>query len=246
VAIFKKIDDMEDNLQNEDERKKNAANNEYSFIPGDANHSYFAYFSSRWRHSNLHKYVGGFAESLELTPNETDTTVNAIILLDALILTIPFSIIPCLTTAFWDTLKADFRACPSSLYPSGWDADSWFYGWYYKLNNWILATIYIVIGGISLACFYYTNRPLDERKFRIWWVTGKYSFYAIQLLAVTGVIMLLTILSCMMVIFSTPSSLLCSTVANYSTVSVYSMQFNIFGASGIFAIIVGFNFFLTI
>ena len=58
--------------------------------------------------------------------------------------------------------------------------------------------------------------------------------------------MLLTILSCMMVIFSTPSSLLCSTVANYSTVSVYSMQFNIFGASGIFAIIVGFNFFLTI
>jgi hypothetical protein len=49
-----------------------------------------------------------------------------------------------------------------------------------------------------------------------------------------------------MVIFSTPSSLLCSTVANYNTVSIYSMQFNIFGASGIFAIIVGFNFFLTI
>ena len=85
---------------------------EYSFNPADTQaHTFDAYFRYRVRHSNLRKYFGGFAGSLHLTSEETDTAVNAVVLLDALILTIPFSLLPSLNREYWDWLKEQFDAC---------------------------------------------------------------------------------------------------------------------------------------
>lgn len=111
--------------------------------------------------------------------------------------------------------------------------------------TWMLATVYIVIGGISLSVIYYTNRPSDEKKFRLWWVTGRICFYCIQCLAVVGVVMLLTILSCLLTIYTTPTRLLCTTVTTVM-LDPYTMLFNVFAASGIYTIIVLINFVLTI
>ena len=110
----------------------------------------------------------------------------------------------------------------------------------------MLATVFIVIGGISLSVFYYTNRPSDEKKFRLWWVTGRVCFYCIQVLAVIGVVMLMTILSCMLVIYATPTRLLCTTINTAAFLEINTMKFNIFAASGLYCIVVFVNFVLTI
>jgi hypothetical protein len=125
---------------------------EYSFVPGDKTNTLRHFLYSRWKHSNLRKYLGGFSASLELTPEETDQTVNALILLEALILTIPFGLIPNLGTEFWDNLQEKYQAC--SDYPDNWTANRWFKGWHSKTTIWIQVVIYVVTAAISLACFY--------------------------------------------------------------------------------------------
>jgi len=183
---------------------------EYSFVPGDAGHTYVNFFRSRWRNSNLRKYFGGFSASLELTNEEVDTTVGALIIMDALILTIPFGLIPNLGTSFWNNLEDEFHKCPH--FPPGWNADRWFHGWYSKLTTWITVSVYVVTAAMVLSCLYYTNRPTDDRKFRTWWVTGKFCFYFIQLLSIISVIMLLSILSCLQVLVMSPSEYFCDSV----------------------------------
>ena len=205
---------------------------EYSFIPGPG-HTYEAFFRSRWRHSNLLKYIGGFKGALELASHETDTTVNAQILLDALILTIPFGILPSLNFEYWDWLQAEFNKCDPDLYPEGWGPNSWFFGWAHKIDTWIAVTIFLEVGGIVLSCFYYSLRPTDDKKFRVWWITGKYLFYAINACSVAGVIMLLTVLSCLLVVFNSPSDRLCDTVTDNGTVKS-DMQWIVLQACAVF------------
>jgi len=129
---------------------------EYSFVPGDRTNTLPHFLYSRWKHSNLRKYLGGFSASLELTPEETDQTVNALILLEALILTIPFGLIPNLGIEFWDNLQEKYQAC--SDYPENWTANRWFKGWHSKTTIWIQVVIYVVTAAISLACFYCKSR----------------------------------------------------------------------------------------
>jgi len=198
----------------------------------------------------IQKYFGGFVGSLSLTSEETDTAVNAVILLDALVLTIPFAILPNLGNAYWDWLKKEFASCSS--YPEGWTAERWFEGWYTKLNSWLTSTIFCVVGAILLGIFYYTNRPRHNKKFRVWWVTGKYAFYTLNGLTIIGVIMLLTILGCMQIVYNVPSGKLCDTVsseayviATGNSIGAKLQQF-LCGASSIFVAVMVAGFILTI
>ena len=84
------------------------------------------------------------------------------------------------------------------------------------------------------------------KKFRQWWITGKYTFYLIQLLSVISVILLLSILSALCVIVMSSSSMICENVRLAYDLSPKTQQFNVFSCAGMFAIVVVSGFILTI
>ena len=95
-----------------------------------------------------------------------------------------------------------------------------------------------------LGIFYYTNRPRQPKKFRVWWVTGKYTFYALNGLTIIGVILLLTILNCLQVVFNIASGNLCETVTLTGDGS--KMQQFQWGATVVFVVVIILGFVLTI
>jgi len=133
-------------------------------------------------------------------------------LVDALILTIPYSIITNIPFDFWDTLEAQYALCA--------DESHKFYQTFTDMNNSLSTCVYSTVLAMALSCFYYLLRPTNDGVFKKWWTRGKYVVVACFALTVAGVTSVLRVFMNFIYYFSIPTEGLCedryNNFANYS------------------------------
>lgn len=95
-------------------------------------------------------YLKRYLTGLDLDLQVVDTCVNTLTLVNALVLTIPFSVMVDLGGGFW-----------SDLYDvmDHYDCLHWYNYYYTHVRNNLLSTLYFSIAAIMIAVFYYILRP---------------------------------------------------------------------------------------
>jgi hypothetical protein len=133
-------------------------------------------------------------------------------LVDALILTIPYSIITNISFDFWDTLESEYSLCADKTHQ--------FYKTFTDMNNSLSTCVYSTILAMALSCFYYVLRPSNDNVFKKWWTRGKYVVVACFALTVAGVTAVLRVFMNFIYYFSVPTEGLCD--QNYNDFANYS------------------------
>jgi hypothetical protein len=155
------------------------------------------YFKKRWHLSNIKRYYSG--DGLEM--EDADTVMNTLSMVNALLLTIPFSIINGLGNEFWDWLELSIADCEDSQYHS-------------TAENLVLPlylAVFCTILSLIIAVMYYFLRP--RKHFLIWWkFRGKWSVATTMLTTAIAVLVILILFSTLMGWFVTSSDSLCVTV----------------------------------
>ncbi len=132
-------------------------------------------------------------------------------MVDALILTIPYSIITNIPFDFWDTLESQYAYCGENHH---------FYETFTDMNNSLSTCVYSTVLAMALSCFYYLLRPTNDNVFKKWWTRGKYVVVACFALTVAGVTAVLRVFMNFIYYFSVPTEGLCdgkyNDFANYS------------------------------
>jgi len=131
------------------------------------------YIQMRYENSNLKGFVDG-----TIGPADADAAINTLTLVDALLLTLPVTMITALGSSYWDWL--DGLDCADDFVPG---THTYMNDFLYKEMVFeIWAQILASVTGIILAVFYYLLRPSCSKNFGVWWQRGKfvllYSFVA--------------------------------------------------------------------
>jgi len=165
--------------------------------------SYMDYFRFRYEHSSFVKFIKGKGMSAE----DVDTAIGTFTLLNALLLTIPFSMVGSLGFGYWDALEAIFAKCPNSKNLGGNTLETIFRGTYQQLCG----TIYSSISNLLMACFYYSLRPKSEEDFKAWWPRGMYVVVMLLIGTLLSVVCALTLAGTMVTgfWFFSPTSYRC-------------------------------------
>mmetsp|Transcript_939 Transcript_939/g.1470 ORF Transcript_939/g.1470 Transcript_939/m.1470 type:complete len:221 (+) Transcript_939:33-695(+) len=139
------------------------------------------YWTSRYgqcSNSNLAKLVSGDSMSME----QLDTAINTMVLVDALILTIPFSLFLDLGQEYWNNLQANINAC--SDYSTGYQAA------FSRTRGAMGTMVYSTMIGIVVTALYYLMRP-DYKgvSFKVWWkYAGGYVFMMILFSTIAAIV----------------------------------------------------------
>jgi hypothetical protein len=130
-------------------------------------------------------YLYEFLMRSKVEPEECDNKFNALGLITALILTIPFSLLPSLDFNYWQNTKAYiFDNCGDDA-TNAWDTINFNYP--VILNNLGGAAV-SAAASLSIVGFYYTLKPSDHEVFNKWWKVSKYAFVLCLLLTITSVV----------------------------------------------------------
>jgi hypothetical protein len=141
--------------------------------------------SSRRDHWIKRNYLYEFLMRSKVDQDECDNKFNALGLITALILTIPFSLLPSLDYNYWQSTKNYvFDNCGDDA-TSAWDTINFNYP--LILNNLGGAAV-SAAASLSIVGFYYTLKPSDIEIFNKWWKVAKYAFVLCLLLTITSVV----------------------------------------------------------
>ena len=159
------------------------------------------YCKKRWSRSNLRKFYFGLGLDVE----EADGTVNTLTLVNALVLTIPYSLIGSLSMSYWDQLRSAFdEQCG--------DTDHSAYNFtYLEIVSRLYGVVFSSVTSMCVACFYYILRPKDDEIFPKWWKRGKYTIGFIFLGCVASVSSVLIMLSSLVPYYSNSTDNICNT-----------------------------------
>jgi hypothetical protein len=169
---------MNDVIDNKDDNNKddNSNNKIVTFWDSDIN----TYVTYRINNSNLKKYYLGRGLSIE----EADEVVNSFALINALVLTIPFSILASYSDSFWDWLNENNNQCDGSSYQKVADL----------LLNTLYATAYASMTSLIIAILYYILRPKNKEYFKIWYGHAKWAIFIMFCMTATGIIIIIIII----------------------------------------------------
>jgi hypothetical protein len=165
------VDDSDDNNKND-----NSNNEIVTFWDSDIN----TYVTYRINNSNLKKYYLGRGLSIE----EADEVVNSFALINALVLTIPFSILASYSDSFWDWLNENNDQCDGNSYQKVADL----------LLNTLYATAYSSMTSLIIAILYYILRPKNKEYFKIWYGHAKWAIFIMFFMTATGIIIIIIIM----------------------------------------------------
>ena len=161
------------------------------------------YYRYRVANSALLKFKSG--EGIDA--DTADTAVGTFTLVNALLLTIPFSLVGSLGNSYWDWLQELFETCPHSAALG----NNTFEGIYVGVFNQLVGTFYACISCLLLASFYYLLRPKAEKDFRLWWPRGRWVFGMLLIGTILSVVICLTLAGTLVTGFwyFTPTSYRC-------------------------------------
>ena len=174
---------MNDAIDNKDDNNKNDnSNNKIVTVWNSDINTYVTY---RINNSNLKKYYLGRGLSIE----EADEVVNSFALINALVLTIPFSILASYSNSFWDWLNENNDQCDGNSYQKVADL----------LLNTLYTTAYSAMTSLIIAILYYILRPKNKEYFKIWYGHAKWAIFIMFCMTATGII-IITIIICLNII----------------------------------------------
>lgn len=104
--------------------------------------------------SNIYNFFCGGVESID-DGESMEGAVNAMALVNALLLTIPYGVIGIVSQDFFDSLESNFNSCPDEQTSDG----QVFKSAKERLINSIAGTLYACLCGLIMATFYYLFRP---------------------------------------------------------------------------------------
>lgn len=156
------------------------------------------YLHFRWKISTVRVL---YVEN-QLTTQQADSIVNTITLLNALLLTIPFSIVGSLNNSYWDWLEVSINKC--TVAPFDWHSV------YDKFQNAIFASVYPTLISLVLAVLYYLLRPEEPTVFRIWWKRSKGVIIITMINTIVSIISILTLLGYLVNYFVNSTAFLCN------------------------------------
>jgi hypothetical protein len=154
--------------------------------------------------------VRHFIEGIDLEANDVDTMYNGMMLVQALLLTIPPGIMTSLNTStgVWTTLQNNIVACGVENSGSVWIHVVYFPEW-----NMLIAGICCNIVGIIMGVLYYALRPKEKAHFLEWWRTkGIFGAILCFLSLCTGVLSTMFAILIYMIWFVSPDYVLCDMV----------------------------------
>lgn len=140
-------------------------------------------FCQRLTKGNLTKFWKGDSVRVQ----DSDAVVNTMALVAALLLTIPFSLVGSLNTSYWDEVLANLQACPDHLILPFTPAEAFSF-LHALLVNPLCAIVYLAMGSILTAVFYYVLRPGEDLEFREWWSRGRWGLGLIFACTIAGVV----------------------------------------------------------
>lgn len=108
----KNIVRLQNDVDNKDNVVHDADNNNNNKVVTIWNSDFKTYVTYRINNSNLTKYYHGKG----LTVEEADEVVNTFALINALVLTIPFSMLASYDNSFWDWLNENNNQCDGNSY----------------------------------------------------------------------------------------------------------------------------------
>lgn len=146
--------------------------------------SFSEYWSYRWQRSNLNKFYLGIG----LAKDDVDSAVNALAVVDALILTIPFSLIGSLGSSYWEDY---FYKLDLSCQKHGHDAV------YIAIISCLYSTAYCSLISLIIAILYYFLRP-SGKYFTQWWMRGRYALLFLFLGTVGSIVSMLVVFGMLM------------------------------------------------
>ena len=144
------------------------------------------YFYYRVRNSTITRYW--YYSDLE--PEDTNSVVMTAFIVNAVIVTIPFGLLPVLGNDFWNYFFCQFQTCNGSTIPfqecinydgapPNIDDQLFMYTLYggYSIYLSICKSIYLCtyssMIGLLLGVLYFILVPNDKEVFKIWWVRGR-------------------------------------------------------------------------
>lgn len=152
----------------------------------DSKRTWKDYINHRVSNSTITRYW----YHCDLGPEDTNSVVITAFVVNAVIVTIPFGLLPVLGNDFWDYFFCQFQACNGSKipfdecinfngYPPNLD-DQLFqitlyggYSIYLSIAKAIYLCTFSSMIGLLLGVLYFIFVPNDKEVFKIWWVRGR-------------------------------------------------------------------------
>ena len=184
----------EEIVDGEDDKAENKEKEDEIELPEnfESSRDYWIY---RLKNSNILHYLYGD----QLTVEETNDAVNALSLVNALVLTIPFGVIMGLNSDYWDWLQSLDTSCMNYSPEQTYD----------NVLNLLYACAYSSMMALIIALLYYIFRPTGKY-FRFWWRTAKWPVLIMFLLTITSIASMLSLFGNLSGYFALPSDPLCA------------------------------------
>jgi len=133
----------------------------------------------------------------DLNESTLDGAVQALALINGLVITIPYGLMSSLDSNFWDNIVVLSANCPQY----GFDAMS------FQLYLGLRATVYSSTAGLIISSFYYLLKPKDVHT---WWRKGRFFLIFLFLFTAVSVIALISTSNLYMGITGFSSTTYCS------------------------------------
>ncbi|KAI9029142.1 hypothetical protein DFJ74DRAFT_477454 [Hyaloraphidium curvatum] len=163
------------------------------------------WWKERKKSSPLLLFISGH----DYTPEDTDWAINGMALVNALLLTIPFSVATGYTHDYWDWLRATFIEC----YPGDPATADQRFTSAYRLQVGGMFGAIIASGTTLLMCtVYYLMRPPKSAKpsfFLPWWRRARWIFAVIVICSAIADVMIAMMTAQMRTYFTSNTEILC-------------------------------------
>lgn len=151
----------------------------------------------RLKDNNLREMFVGH----EVVGEEVDNVVNTLTLMNALILTIPYSLMSAADHNYWDWVQQTLDECESKSFSFGEDF------WIFK--NSYNAVVYSTMSSLVMSLIYYLLKPRQLAKFRRWWKHARYVILMTLVGTVCSVVSLVAVSCWLFAWFIIPTNMLC-------------------------------------
>ena len=133
----------------------------------------------------------------EMDINDSDTIINSVTVVNALLLTIPFQLVGAFNADFWEWEMNNIANCNNGTYnqTSGQfnppELNETGLSIYLTVSTDVFECAFSSSIGLVLATIYYTLRPRNQSTFKQWWPRGKFSLILILIFTALAIISLL-------------------------------------------------------
>lgn len=173
------------------------------------------HFKARYFYSPLRKFFSGEG----LSPTDADGAVNTFTLVNALLLTIKFSLIALVGPTYWDWYESTFENCPGSADYSS-DPNMIPQNLFNNVYNTLLGGIYCLVITIIVAAMYYILRPTESKVFKLWWPRARWIVMLIFIGTLISMVMVYSIAGSLVGgnAYFTSSKRLCDIISNKNAI----------------------------